>query len=154
MCWIIQITMDMSVYYSSVVDTLLSLSLFDIFFKVDFPVDYFLNHRSVGHATFNFFWASTNKKKHLEFLTVLSLVHCKLNHNCQLIWTAILNCYISRNSIFMIHLAINSYILLNMCSWLIGKEFDLSIQKSLSVQKLWQVLTVLTEILLKYGEFS
>lgn len=46
----------------------------------------------------------------------------------------------------MMRLAINSYILLNMCSWFIRKEFDLSVQKS----ELWQVLTVLTEILLKF----
>lgn len=95
----------MSVYYSSTADTLLSLPspffgfgwfffvlvlvgfvcLFDCFFKLVFLMDYFLNQGGLGHITFHFYSASTNKREQLVFLTVWSLVHCKLNHNYQLI---------------------------------------------------------------------
>lgn len=39
------------------------LFLFLIFFKVDFLMDYFLNHRSAGQITLHCFSAFTNKKK-------------------------------------------------------------------------------------------
>lgn len=57
----------------------------EIFFQVGLLVDYFLNQGGLGHITFHFYSASTNKREQLKFLTMWSLVHYKLNHNHQLI---------------------------------------------------------------------
>lgn len=48
-------------------------------------MDYFPNQGGLGHITFHFYSASTNKREQLVFLTVWSLVHCKLNHNYQVV---------------------------------------------------------------------
>lgn len=59
--------------------------LSEIFVQVGLLVDYLPNQGGLGHVTFHFCSASTNKREPLEFLTIWSLVHYKLNHNHQII---------------------------------------------------------------------
>lgn len=84
--------MDRSVYYSSLVDTLLSLSLFDFFFKVDFLTDYFLNIEVQGRLLYIAFQLLPIKRNNENCLQYC-LVHRKLNHNHQLILHRQLNSY-------------------------------------------------------------